>query len=89
MACRLVSLLFWIGVAQGLTALSAVLRVTHASWRYPLNRLLDMGSLFGLWGPLLLPLMVIARGKIYALGAAEFRDNVWRLSGPIVWDATI
>ena len=54
----LVSLLFWIGLTQGMVALSALLRLTHASWRYPLNRLLDMASLFGLWGPLLLPLLV-------------------------------
>ena len=83
----LVSLLFWVGVSQGMVALSAILRITHASWRYPLNRLLDMASLFGLWGPLLLPLMVVARRQIYSLGAAEYRDNVWRLSGPVEWDA--
>ena len=83
----LVSLLFWIGVSQGMVALSAILRLTHASWRYPLNRLLDMASLFGLWGPLLMPLLVISRRQIYTLGAAEYRDNVWRLSGPIFFDA--
>jgi len=83
----LVSLLFWIGVSQGMVALSAILRITHASWRYPLNRLLDMGSLFGLWGPLLLPLLVITRRQIYSLGSSDFRDNVWRVSGPIFWDA--
>lgn len=83
----LVSLLFWIGMSQGMVALSAVLRVTHASWRYPLNRMLDMASLFGLWGPLLLPALVIARGRIYALGDAEHANNVWRFAGPVVWDA--
>jgi len=83
----LVSLLFWIGVSQGMVALSALLRITHASWRYPLNRLLDMGSLFGVWGPLLLPLLVVTRRQIYALGSSDYRDNVWRLSGPIVWDS--
>ncbi len=83
----LVSLLFWIGLSQGMVALSAILRLSHASWRYPLNRLLDMGSLFGLWGPLLLPLLLIARGRIYLLGASEYRDNVWRVSSPIGWDA--
>ena len=83
----LVSLLFWIGLSQGMVALSAILRLSHASWRYPLNRLLDMGSLFGLWGPLLLPLLLIARGRIYLLGASEYRDNVWRVSTPIGWDA--
>jgi len=83
----LVSLLFWIGLSQGMVALSAILRITHAAWRYPLNRLLDIASLFGLWGPLLLPLLVISRQRIYALGAAEYRDNVWRLSGPIFFDA--
>ena len=35
----LVSLLYWIGISQGMVALSAILRITHASWRYPLNRL--------------------------------------------------
>ena len=83
----LVSLLYWIGISQALVALSAILRITHASWRYPLNRLLDIGSLFGLWGPLLLPVLVVARREIYGLGMAEHSDNVWELSGPIVWDA--
>jgi hypothetical protein len=83
----LVSLLFWIGLSQGMVALSAILRITHASWRYPLNRMLDMGSLFGLWAPLILPLLVVARGRIYTLGVSDYRDNVWRLSGPITWDA--
>ncbi len=83
----LVSLLFWIGLSQGMVALSAILRLSHASWRYPLNRLLDMGSLFGLWMPLLLPVMLVARREIYALGASEYRDNVWRVSTPIGWDA--
>ena len=83
----LVSLLFWIGLSQGMVALSAILRITHASWRYPLNRMLDMGSLFGLWVPLLLPLLIVARGRIYTLGASDYRDNVWRVSGPIAWDA--
>lgn len=82
----LVSLLFWIGMAQGMVALSALLRLTHASWRYPLNRLLDMGSLFGLWAPLLLPLLVLARHRIYGLGVADYQDNVWRVSGPLAWD---
>ncbi len=83
----LVSLLFWIGLSQGMVALSAILRITHASWRYPLNRLLDMGALFGLWVPLLLPLLVVARRQIYSLGTSDYRDNVWRVSGPIGWDA--
>ena len=85
----LVSLLFWIGLSQGMVALSAILRLSHASWRYPLNRLLDMGSLFGLWGPLLLPLLIIARQEIYNLGAAEYRDNVWRVATPVGWDAVM
>ena len=77
----LVSLLFWIGLTQGMVALSAILRLSHASWRYPLNRLLDMGSLFGLWGPLLIPALSLAHSRIYALGSAEHSDNVWRIAG--------
>ncbi|MBV9848670.1 MAG: hypothetical protein JO250_03175, partial [Armatimonadetes bacterium] len=83
----LVSLLFWLSVTQGMVALSALLRVTHASWRYPLNRMLDMASLFGLWVFALLPLLVKARGEIYALGTSEYHDNVWRIPGPILFDA--
>ena len=82
----LVALLFWIGLTQGMVALSVILRITHASWRYPLNRLLDMASLFGLWGPLLLPLMALVRHRIYGLGVADTPNNVWRLFDPLVWD---
>lgn len=83
----LVSVLFWLSVTQGMMALSALLRVAHASWRYPLNRLLDIASLFGLWVGALLPFLIAARQHIYALGSSDYRDNVWRVSGPIVWDA--
>ena len=84
----LISLLYWIGISQALVALSAILRITHASWRYPLTRMLDIGSLFGLWMPLLLPILVVARREIYSLGmGAGHSDNVWDMSGPIAWDA--
>ena len=83
----LVSLLFWLSVTQGMVALSALLRVTHASWRYPLNRILDMASLFGLWVLALFPLSSRRTREIYALGTSEYKDNVWRISGPIYCDA--
>ena len=83
----LVSLLFWLSVTQGMMALSCLLRITHASWRYPLNRLLDMASLFGLWVFALFPLLYRAHAEIYALGSAEYNNNVWRTSGPIYFDA--
>ena len=72
------SLLFWLSVTQGMLALSCLLRITHASWRYPLNRLLDMSSLFGLWVFALFPLLYKAHAEIYALGSAEYNNNVWR-----------
>ncbi len=83
----LVSMLFWLSVSQGMVALSAVLRICHASWRYPLNRLLDMGSLFGVWFLALLPLFIYARRQIYNLGVSEHKDNVWRVAGSTAWDA--
>ncbi len=83
----LVSMLFWLSVSQGMVALSAILRICHASWRYPLNRLLDMGSLFGVWFVALLPLFVYARRQIYNLGSSEHKDNVWRVAGSTAWDA--
>jgi hypothetical protein len=83
----LVSLLFWLSVTQGMLALSCLLRVTHASWRYSLNRVLDISSLFGVWVPFLLPLLVLSRQRIYSLGSSDAIDTIWRLSGPIAWDA--
>lgn len=82
----LVSVLFWIGITQGMVAFSALLRVTHASWRYPLNRLLDMASLFGLWGIVLIPYLVVARAEIYNLGVSQYSDNLWRVAGSTLWD---
>ncbi len=82
-----VSLIFWLNISQGLVALSALLRVTHASWRYPMNRLLDMGSLFGLWSPLLLVMLVVSRQQIYVLGDHAYSDNVWRIGAPVLWDS--
>jgi hypothetical protein len=83
----LVSLLFWLSVSQGTFALSCILRVGHGSWRYPLNRLMDISSLFGVWVVLLLPLLVVVRHRIYALGSSETADTIWRLAGPVAWDA--
>lgn len=83
----LVSMLFWLSITQGMSAVSCILRVAHASWRYPINRMLDMASLFGLWVWALLPFLVVARNRIYVLGASEYRDNVWRLAGPTFYDA--
>ena len=76
----LVSGLFWISVTQGMVAISAILRITHASWRYPLNRLLDMGSLFGFWVAALLPLLIHAHAVIYTLGSTQYQSNVWRVA---------
>jgi hypothetical protein len=83
----LVSMLFWLSVSQGMVALSAILRLCHASWRYPLNRMLDIASLFGLWVGALLPFLVVARQHIYDLGSSEYRNNVWRVAGPAFYDA--
>ncbi len=82
----LVSVLFWISITQGMLALSVLLRLTHASWRYPLTRLLDMASLFGVWGVALIPFLVAARHEIYGLGDVHYKDNVWRVAGSNVWD---
>lgn len=84
----LVSLLYWIGISQALVALSAILRITHASWRYPLNRLLDISCLFGFWMPLLLPVLVLARNRIYTLGMAPGNSHyVWDDFGSLIWDS--
>lgn len=83
----LVSVLFWISVTQGMVAFSALIRIAHASWRYPLLRILDMASLFGVGGIVVLPFLVAARREIYALGSSDYQDNVWRVAGPAAWDA--
>jgi hypothetical protein len=82
----LVSVLFWVGITQGMMALSALIRVAHATWRFPLNRLLDMSSLFGLWGIVLIPYLVYARHEIYGLGVSDLQNNVWRVAGSTLWD---
>jgi hypothetical protein len=83
----LVGMLFWMGVTQGMVALSAILRICHASWRYNLTRLLDMSALYGLWVCALLPFMIVARHRIYELGASQYNNNVWRVAGSDFWDA--
>jgi hypothetical protein len=83
----LVSLLFWLSVSQGMFALSCLMRLGHGSWRYSLNRLLDISALFGMWVILLLPLLIESRRRIYALGSSEQADTIWRLAGPLTWDS--
>lgn len=82
----LAGMLFWLSVSQGMAALSCALRLAHASWRYPLNRLLDISSLYGLWVIALLPFLVVARSRIYGLGTADYGNNVWRLAGSALFD---
>ncbi len=84
-----VSVLYWVGVSQALVAVSAILRITHAAWRYPLNRMLDLASLFGLWMVLLLPVLVMGRHEIYMLGMGVQTDKVWHMGNfyPLVWDS--
>lgn len=60
------SVLFWLSVTQGMIAIGALLRLSHASWRFPLTRLLDMASLFGFWLILLIPLLAKMRAMIYS-----------------------
>ncbi len=84
-----VSVLYWVGISQALVAVSAILRITHAAWRYPLNRMLDIASLFGLWMVLLLPVLMMGRHEIYMLGMGTRTDKVWDMgdSYPIIWDS--
>jgi hypothetical protein len=60
------SVLFWLSVTQGMLAVGALIRLAHASWRYPLTRMLDMVSLFGIWLVLLLPLLWKMRDMVYS-----------------------
>jgi len=80
-------MLFWLSITQGTMAVSVILRLCHASWRYPLNRLMDISSLFGLWVWALLPFLVVARNRIYDLGASRYQNNVWRLAGSSLYDS--
>lgn len=83
----LISILFWLSVSQGMVAVSAILRLSHASWRFALNRVGDTASLFGVWVFAILPYLVVARGRIYALGASEHSNNVWRTAGSMLFDS--
>ena len=83
----LVSVLYWIGISQALVTLSAILRITHAAWRYPLNRMLDVASLFGVWMLLLLPVLILGRYEIYKMGMATRSDSVWDMNYAIGWDS--
>ena len=81
------SVLYWIGISQALVTVSAILRITHAAWRYPLNRMLDIASLFGIWMLLLLPVLILGRYEIYKMGMATRSDSVWDMNYAIGWDS--
>jgi hypothetical protein len=57
----LASVLFWLAVTQGMMAIGALLRIAHASWRFPLTRLTDIVSLFGI------PVIVILLPMLYKM----------------------
>ncbi|MFH0942260.1 MAG: NrfD/PsrC family molybdoenzyme membrane anchor subunit [Chloroflexota bacterium] len=77
----LVNFVFFIGISHAGTLISAILRVTHASWRTPVTRMAEMITVVAISVGALMPIIDLGRP-----------DRVWhivvfgRFQSPLLWD---
>ena len=80
----IVNFIFFLGIAMAGTVISAVLRVTHATWRIPVTRMAEMVTVSALLIGALMPLIDLGRP-----------DRVWhlvlygRFQSAIMWDLIV
>ena len=79
---------FWIGVSHSGTLISAILRITQASWRAPVLRGAEAMTVFALMVGGLFPLMHLGRNwRFYYIVPYPSERQLWpNFRSPLVWD---
>ena len=83
------SFVFWIGLSHSGTLISAILRLTHATWRAPILRAAEAMTVFSLMVGGLFPLIHIGRNwRFYYMIPYPNARGLWpNLRSPLMWDA--
>jgi Ni/Fe-hydrogenase subunit HybB-like protein len=83
------SFVFWIGLSHSGTLISAILRVTNATWRAPILRGAEAMTAFTLMVGGLFPLIHIGRNwRFYYMIPYPNERQLWpNLRSPLMWDA--
>ena len=83
------SLVFWIGLSHSGTLISAILRLTHATWRAPVLRGAEAMTAFTLMVGGLIPIVHLGRNwrVYYALPYPSSRELWPNMRSPLMWDA--
>jgi molybdopterin-containing oxidoreductase family membrane subunit len=83
------SFVFWIGLSHSGTLISAILRLTNATWRAPILRGAEAMTAFALMVGGLFPLIHIGRNwRFYYMIPYPNSRGLWpNLRSPLMWDA--
>lgn len=84
----LVNFVFWIGISHAGTLISAILRLTNATWRRPVTRCAEAITAFALMIGGLFPLIHLGRGWLFFwLIPYPNQRQLWpNFRSPLVWD---
>ena len=84
----IVNFVFWIGLSHAGTLISAILRLTNATWRRPITRCAEAITVFALSIGALLPLIHLGRvSKFYWLLPYPSERGIWpNFRSPLLWD---
>ncbi len=84
----LVNFVFWIGISHAGTLISAILRLTNATWRRPVTRCAEVITAFALMIGGLFPLIHLGRVWLfYFLIPYPNQRELWpNFRSPLVWD---
>ena len=79
---------FWIGLSHSGTLISAILRLTHATWRAPILRAAEAMTVFSLMVGGLFPLIHIGRNwRFYYMLPYPNERGLWpNMRSPLMWD---
>ncbi len=84
----IVNFVFWIGLSHAGTLISAILRLTHATWRRPITRCAEVITVFALSIGALFPLIHLGRvWKFYWLLPYPNERGLWpNFRSALLWD---
>ncbi len=87
-AIYIVNFVFWIGISHAGTLISAILRVTNATWRHPITRAAEAITVFALMiGPMFI---LVDLGRVWLFywvaPLPNLRDLWPNFRSPLLWD---
>ena len=79
---------FWIGISHAGTLISAILRISNATWRRPITRCAEVITVFALMIGAIFPLIHLGRSwQFFWLAPYPSERGLWpNYRSPLVWD---